>query len=411
MNIKTSILDFWLGHSLPKEHTTIKNYNPRDYFTKWLWQPIKRHVARLYLMYLRKTSSIMVIGITGSAGKTTTKEMLAAILRLRGNSVYSKDNIDPVYNIPNTIFKCNGETKFLILEMGVEYPGEMDFYLWMVKPDVGVITNIYPTHTEYFENEEGVLKEKSKLVKSISSGGIAVLNFEDGYLKRLNNKISAQIVWYGTGGSVLASSISYKGNRTQYVLSIRREVEMDIKITLPTMGQQFISNSLAAAAVSLAIGTKIQTIRKGLATYGLPPHRMAITKHSSGALIVDDSYNNNPVAAKEAISTFLRLSNKKKKVIVFGDMLELGKNEAKYHKAIGALLGKENLEKLICVGSVSRFTAEAAGKMLGEKRVVKVPTYKEAMVEVQPYLRSGYAILIKGSRSIKLDLLVSHIMG
>src|SRR3989344_2587811 len=140
---------------------------------KILIHPIKRRISKLYLIFLRRFFGLKVIGITGSAGKTSTKEMIISILSLKARTVASFANIDPVYNIPTTILRCTPLTKYLVLEMGVEYPNEMDFYLWLVKPDVGVITNIFPTHTLFLKDIEGVYKEKSKLIKNTK---IAILN-------------------------------------------------------------------------------------------------------------------------------------------------------------------------------------------------------------------------------------------
>lgn len=130
---------------------------------KTIYHPIKNLIANNYLFFLRKFTNIKVIAITGSAGKTTTKEMVTSILKQVAPTVWTKDNIDPVYNIPATILRCTPWTKYLILEMSVEYPGEMDFYLWLAKPDIGVITNIFPTHTEFFGDADGVLKVQSVL--------------------------------------------------------------------------------------------------------------------------------------------------------------------------------------------------------------------------------------------------------
>src|SRR4030042_677120 len=157
-------------------------------FSRWVIHPIKRRAARWYLRLLQKYSGIVVIGITGSAGKTTTKEMLFSILKKQDKTVCTRTYLDPVYNIPNTILTTPFGTKYLILEMGVEYPGEMDFYLWLAKPDIGVITNIFPTHTEFMGNIDGVFKEKGKLVLRLPKSGVAVLNSGDKKLKSLERR-------------------------------------------------------------------------------------------------------------------------------------------------------------------------------------------------------------------------------
>ncbi|NMD01040.1 MAG: hypothetical protein GYA62_15160, partial [Bacteroidales bacterium] len=156
MKKQNTFVQWWQTPEFPLIHLSDRT----SFIKKWFFHPIKRRVARLYLKILQSSTDIKVIGITGSAGKTTTKEVLASILKEDGKTVFSKENIDPIYNIPTTILKTPPSTKYLILEMGVEYLGEMDFYLWLAKPDVGIITNIFPTHLEFLKNVEGVMTEK-----------------------------------------------------------------------------------------------------------------------------------------------------------------------------------------------------------------------------------------------------------
>ncbi|MCX6705684.1 MAG: Mur ligase family protein [Candidatus Woesebacteria bacterium] len=324
---------------------------------KWIIHPIKRRVAKYYLFFLRRVTGLKVIGITGSAGKTTTKEMLASILKLNGKTVYTVANIDPVYNIPTTILKCTPRTKYLILEMGVEYPGEMDFYLWLAKPDVGVITNIYPTHTEFFGDIEGVLKEKSKLVKFLDKSGFAVLNKTNSRLKSLINKIEAKIIWFNG------------------------------------------ENSDAAKAVANIFGVSAENIEKGLKNYDKPRHRYEIIKHKSGAVIFDDSYNSNPEALLTTLKKFNQLAGKNKKIAVLGDMLELGKLEKSEHIRIGIEVKKYNFEKVFGVGkSVKYITSKIYNNAL------------DVLPELRPMLKKDVYVLIKGSRSIGLDQVVDKLV-
>ncbi|MEK7061319.1 MAG: Mur ligase family protein [Patescibacteria group bacterium] len=326
-------------------------------FKKWVIHPIKRRVAKYYLWFLRKFTSIKVIGITGSAGKTTTKEMLASILKLDEKTVYSFANIDPVYNIPTTILKCTLSTKYLILEMGVEYPGEMDFYLWLAQPDIGVITNIFPTHTEFLKDIEGVLEEKSKLIKSLSKNSFAVLNESDSRLKSLVNKTKAKIIWFNG------------------------------------------ENSDAARKVAEVFGVSPENIKKGLKNFDRPKHRYEIIIHKSGAIIFDDSYNSNPEALLVTLKKFNELAGNRIKIAVLGDMLELGKLEKSEHIRIGNEVKKYNFEKVFGVGkSVKYITSKIYDDAL------------DVLPELKTMLKKDIYILIKGSRSIGLDRLVEKLL-
>lgn len=369
--------------------------------------PIKRRIAKLYLFLLRKFFGLKVIGITGSAGKTTTKEMLASILKLQGKTVYTLANIDPIYNIPTTIFKCSPKTRYLILEMGVEYPGEMDFYLWLVKPDIGVITNIYPTHTLFFGDIGGVFKEKSKLVRNLSRDGFAILNRDNLLLKSLVNNINAKIFWFGNGSFVQAKNIILKGsNKTRFTLQIGK-TEMEAEI--PISGKQFVSNALAAVATAFSLGINFEKIVKGLGNFQLQEHRMKVIRQKSGVLVVDDTYNNNPSAAEETLKTFIEIAKERKKLVVMGDMLELGKLEKSEHIRLGKKISDLGIDFLIGVGKASQYMVEEAKENMGNGNVLWFEDKDSVLKHLKPFLNKNWAILIKGSRSIGLDEIVNRL--
>lgn len=374
---------------------------------KWLIHPIKRRIAKLYLLILRKFSGIRVIGITGSTGKTTTKEMLASILKLDGKTVYTIANIDPVYNIPTTILKCNLKTKYLILEMGVEYPGEMDFYLWLAKPDVGVITNISITHTLFFGSMEGVFKEKSKLVKSLSKDNWAVLNIEDERLRKLKGKILSKIIWYGESGFVKADNIKFGNNKnTEFNLHLGK---ISCKAAIPVYGKHFVTNALAASSAAFILGVGAEKIIKGLKDTHIEEHRMNIFTHKSQALIVDDSYNNNPFAANETLMAFKEIAGNRKKLIIMGDMLELGSLEKEEHIKLGKRIADIGANFVVGVGNASRYMVEEAQKVVGKKNILWLASKNDVNKHLKPFLNKDWAILIKGSRSVGLDEVVNKL--
>ncbi|HJY99046.1 MAG TPA: UDP-N-acetylmuramoyl-tripeptide--D-alanyl-D-alanine ligase [Patescibacteria group bacterium] len=370
------IIQWWVTPKMPSVHLGDKT----SLFKKWLIHPVKRRLARWYLVFLKRLGRIRVVAVTGSAGKTTVKEMLSSILAQDGETVYSKENIDPVYNIPSTILSATPSTKYLVLEMGVEYPGEMDFYLWLAKPDVAVITNIFPTHTEFLGNIEGVLKEKSKLALGIPPGGSVVLNAGDKLLVNLSKKLplNVKIIWF----------------------------ENDLS--------PFVGNANAAKAAAEAFSLSASEIRRGLEAYPNPPHRLEIIKHPSGAVILDDSYNSNPWAAITTLNYFndlVRKSRKKdvKKIAVLGDMLELGKFNEEGHRLLGRLVAKSGFTAVIGVGKSTSFILDEV-----KLKSKKTETYSfsdpfAALPIVRSYLDKNSFILVKGSRSIGLDKIVDKL--
>jgi len=411
MPISKKIIKWWVCSKLPDRHIfgNISGDGPKGSLRKWFFHPIKRRFAKYYLFVLKSIFGIKVIAITGSAGKTTTKEMLASILSCGGNVVSSYKNIDPIYNIPTTICKCRPSTKYLILEMGVEYPGEMDFYLWLAEPDLAVITNIYPTHTKFFGDTQGVFKEKRKLAEFIRSSGAVILNNENNYLTGLKNKVKGKVVLFGKGGNVTSSQEKIINGGTRFILSFNNP-KKNISLTIPIYGRQFVYDSLAASSVAKYLGFTLEDIKIGLEKYVPQEHRMTVFKHRSGATIIDDTYNNNPQAAIEALNSFTEFSGSKDKVVIFGDMLELGKLDKKYHEELGMVLAKSKLRKLICVGKSVVSTATVASEIMGKSKVDYIKDKDDTLKIIKPYLNSNTVILIKGSRSLKLDDLVSRIL-
>jgi UDP-N-acetylmuramoyl-tripeptide--D-alanyl-D-alanine ligase len=373
---------------------------------KWIIHPIKRRIAKFYLFVLRRFTGIKVIGITGSAGKTTTKEMLASILKLQGKTVYTLANIDPIYNIPTTILKCTPKTRYLILEMGVEYPGEMDFYLWLARPDVGVITNIYPTHTEFLGDVGGVFKEKSKLVMALSKDNWAILSIEDEKLKKMKGKLSSKIIWFGEDGFIKANNIKFANNSTEFDLYIGKN---NYKTSIPIYGRHFVANALAATATAFSLGINFEKIVKGLGNFQLQEHRMKVIRQKSGVLVVDDTYNNNPSAAKETLKTFIEIAKERKKLVVMGDMLELGKLEKSEHVRLGKKISDLGIDFLIGVGKASQYMVEEAKENMGNGNVLWLEDKDSVLKHLKPFLNKNWSILIKGSRSVGLDEVVNRL--
>ena len=336
----------------------------KHFLPHWAIHPIKRRLARWYLRVLQKFTNITVIGVTGSAGKSTTVQMIASVLRTKARTIATPPSIDPIYNVPNTILKCPPNAKFLILEMSVEYPGEMDYYLWLARPDMGLITNIFPTHTEFLINEEGVLKEKRKLTSRLRLGGIAVLNKKDERLKNLPVKHGVKVVWFDG------------------------------------------DNANAARAVGKIFEVSKEDIEAGIKNYERPKHRLTLIKLASGATLLDDSYNANPEAVLATLRYFNKLAGKKPKIAVLGDMLELGKLEESEHRRVGSEAAKLNFEVVIGVGKAVKYLEEEARRHSTKIRTYLLSDQSQVLPVLGPLITKDTFILVKGSRSLGLDKLV-----
>ncbi len=396
----------WFG-PIPDKHLKVTQRTPKEYLLKFLVHPVKRRVAKYYLVFLRKVFGLKVIGITGSAGKTTTKEMTASILKRVSRTSFSYANIDPVYNIPSTILRCTPFTRFLVLEMGVEFPGEMDYYLWLAKPDIALITNVYPTHTEFLKNVGGVAKEKGKIAKALRANNFVILNKESQVLKEISKTIKAKIVWYGKEGDIRAEKARLKDDTsTEFTLVVGKN---KLVVRLPVVGEQFVSNALGASAIGYCLKVTPQEIKVGLENFKPLEHRMAIHLLKSGAILLDDTYNNNPEAAKEALKTLKSIAGKRKMVVVIGDMLELGDLGLSAHRELGRLIGSLGVSNVIGVGPASYELVKTAKEDLGDN-ATWVSKMEEVLPLVKALLGKETVILIKGSRAIGLDRLVAKLI-
>lgn len=410
------LAQWWLTPKFPKKHIeNIRAYKPnglraslRNFYRTWILHPVKRRLAKYYLIFLKSVFGLKVIGVTGSAGKTTTKEMIVSILKTSGQTVYSYANIDPVYNIPTTILRCKPSTKYLVLEMGIEFPGEMDFYLWMAEPDIGVLTNINATHVEFMGSIEGVAREKGKLVKALNRNGVAVLNSLDNYSKEISKGLRTNIVWYGEGSHISASNISQTSDlNTIFSLNYKENNKI---IQIPYLGKHFVHNALAGAAVAISLNLNLYQIKTGLENIEKPDHRMNKIESKKGYLIIDDTYNANPLAVKETISSFKEIKTKGKKIFVFGEMKELGTLANKSHKEIGRQISESDIDYLLCIGDLTKFTINEAIKYGFPKSRSYFGDYNIQIINrVKEIIKKNDSILIKGSRSMKLEEVVEAI--
>lgn len=409
--VNSRLLRWWVTPKLPNRHIEgpLESGDPWRVIVTFFVHPIKRRIARLYLRILKRLFGLRVIGITGSAGKTTTKEMLGSILKRVGKTVVTRANIDPVYNIPTTILKCRPNTEFLLLEMGVEFPGEVGFYLWLADLDVAIITNIYKTHTQFFGSENGVYNEKSQILSALDKDDFVVLNAESKYFNKLKRSTSARKVSFGSGSDFSYHDIKVvNGYRTQFNLKVGEE---DVKVTIPVLGKQFVENAAAAAAAADCLGANLKDIKFGLESYVPVQHRMQVMDIKNGNIVVDDSYNNNPAAAIRAIDVLVNNFGSKKKILIFGEMLELGQNEEKEHLSIGKTIARKNVDYLVAVGFLAKFTYEEFRRIKGKDKAFWCKDYQCVLNTLLHKIKPENAvILIKGSHKLQLEYVSEALM-
>lgn len=392
-----SLLRLWTG-PLPAEE--LFPDRKVHFFIHWIAHPFKRRIAKIYLWYLRRFHNLKVVTLTGSVGKTTTTGMLFSVLSQTGSTIKTADSVTSTYNIPSTILKCRPRTRFLILEMGVEYLGDMDFYNWLVTPDIAAITGIYLTHTSFLGSLDAVATEKSKILKFAP---VAVLNADDPLCLSI---VHSNIHYFGFSPKADYARI----HSSTITPNLNTFVDLEIEgsrfpVTLPLLGSHFATNAAAAAAIASLLGCPPGLISSGLSEYRLPPHRLQPVRLPSGLLFLDDTYNASPQAAFASLDTLLFLARllNKTPVFVFGQMNELGQYEQPAHAEIGEYIRKNDIRYLFAIGPATDHTIKAAHT--GHR----YPNLASLESDLRHFLRPSHIVLFKSSRSWHMDQLVENL--
>jgi len=368
------------------------------------------HKIRTFLAknWIKWNPQAEIVGITGSVGKTTTKEAIVKVLGERFQVVGSKDNLDPVFNIPLTLFKVRPWIKKVVLELGIRFPGEMDFYLSLFRPKVGVLTSIYWSHTEFLGDLKGVINEKGKLLEALPKDGWAVLNDDDQYIKEMAKKTKAKIFWFGTHPHCQVQIVDFihqglKGS--EFILKIGKK---NVPIKWKLIGEHNTLAAAAAASVGILAGLELNEIKDGLEKLEPQPHRLNVVSGPNGSFILDDSYNSSPQAVFVALETLRSLSHKSKAVAVLGDMLELGNYSEEAHRQVGQKIVQENVDYLFTLGDYAKIIADEA-KKFGAKNVIIAKNQTEIRDKIRKLVGQNDLILVKGSRAVNLDQLVNNL--
>lgn len=356
--------------------------------------------------FLRGRSQTTFIGITGSNGKTTTKEMLASILNRMGKTLATRGNLNNHLGLPLTLSRLEPDHRFAVLEMGTSRPGDIAFLAEMGRPQVAVITNIGKAHLEGLGSQEGILKEKQALFAALPPDGTAVINQDDKLLAAAASSLTCKKIFFGLTAlaDVRAESIVEAEDGTRFTLNIRGE---RANVWIPLPGQFQVMNALAAAAVAHAVGASMEDIVKGLTSFQPVAMRMQVLKHPSGALLINDAYNANPSSMRASITSFCRGYTKNARWLVLGDMRELGGSARDEHRSLGVWLASQPLERIFLYGRDTRFVLEGLNSMTRSARVDRYRKKRLLLAELQKSIGGKPVILFKASRGMKLEQLIT----
>ncbi len=360
-------------------------------------------------IFNRKRANLPVIAITGSNGKTTTRTMTATVLSRRFNTLAAEASFNNEIGVPLTLLRLNHQHECIVLELGMNHPGEIRRLARLCLPDVGVITNIGPAHLEGLGTLENIAKAKGELLSEIKSTGTAVLNADDHRLMSLAQNIPTKTLLFGTASSsaqIRAKNIKMQERQTIFTLIFPSD---EISIKLNTPGAFMVSNALAAAAAGYQMGVPPVEIKKGLEAFQAVKGRMRIAASAKGIHIIDDTYNANPDSMKAAINTLASLKGNQRAVLVIGDMLELGRHASALHSEIGALAGRQKLARLYITGEFASVVARSVLKQGLQASSVIVGSRSRIIEDLRNWLKPGDWVLVKGSRGMGMEKIVMGI--
>jgi UDP-N-acetylmuramoyl-tripeptide--D-alanyl-D-alanine ligase len=347
----------------------------------------------------RRSLSLKVLAITGSNGKTSTKDFAASVLARRFQVTKTEGNFNNHVGLPRTILEATSRDEVAVWEIGMNHPGEIAALSKIAAPDAAIITNIGVAHIEFMGSREAIATEKGSLVEAVAPQGTVILNADDPFSERIARRTRAKIVLAGTtGGAVRAIEIRQSAEGSEFTIV---EGAHRCRAQLPVAGSHMVQNALLAVAAGRAFGLSIEECAAGLASAPLTKARLQI-KEVAGVQFLDDSYNANPDSMKAALRTLVELDIEGKRIAVLGEMRELGAESDRGHREVGQSAATLGVNQLITIGNTAKLIAEGA-RTAGLDKVSSARSTAEAAKLLGEIAEPGDLVLIKGSRAARTE--------
>lgn len=371
-----------------------------------------RALGALAAAWRRRLPALKAVCITGSTGKTSTKELIAEVLAIAGPTLKTEGNFNNEVGVPLTLLRLREEHRYAAIECGMNHLGEIARLAQWADPDVAIVTNIGPVHLEGCGSLDGVAHAKGELFHALRDGGVAVANADDPRVMAQAKLSRRKLVTFGAsyGSDVRLLSAHHGGPGLRVELQLGGERRM---LELKLIGTHNGHNAASAAAVGVALGIDPESILRGLANATTPGRRMRPVQLPDGALLIDDCYNANPSSTKAALLTLTHLvKGKGRAIAVLGDMLELGPTELDLHRDVGRFAAGAGLSLLVCFGSRARALGEGAEEAgLPAKHIEYTDDPAEAVRLVQSRVRPEDVVLVKGSRGMRMERISDSLAG
>jgi len=356
--------------------------------------------------YYRQLFDVKVIGITGSYGKTSTKDLMAAVLAEKYNVVKTFANHNNEIGLPLTIFDIDDGTDVVVLEMGMDRRGEISRLSKIARPDYAVITIIGVAHIENLGSQEEIFNAKSEIFDYLATDGKIFLNGDDDFLNRYRGRANTTFYGYGADNAYRASDAQDNGlSGLQYTATLRSGEKVDISV--PSPGMPMVMNSLVAAALGDEFGLSAAQITAGISKYTPSGMRMSIIDTPGGVKIIADCYNASPASVKAALDVLNRAEGNT--IAILGDMLELGEASSDMHYDTGATAARLGTGTIVCVGENSQHTYEGALSIDSDSRIIYFANKDECIAQLPILVKAGDTVLVKASRGKRFEDIVDHL--
>ncbi|MDR1397940.1 MAG: UDP-N-acetylmuramoyl-tripeptide--D-alanyl-D-alanine ligase [Desulfarculales bacterium] len=361
----------------------------------------------------RREHSLRVLALTGSTGKTTAKEMLAAVLSRRYQVLKTEGNFNNLIGLPLTLLRLDETHNAAVLEMGMSVSGEIARLTRIADPDVAVITNIGPAHMASMGSVRNIAKAKVELWENMDSAAQAVINIDDPFLKPWRNKLKGRALTFGSGkeAEIYSSQLKVKGVKQNFLLHLPGAQPLEVTLSVP--GAHNVCNALAAAAAAFSLGINGEEIAQGLSGYQGIKGRLRLQRAAVGALVLDDTYNANPASMAAALDTLAQMvsvagEEPRRPVAVLADMLELGPESAGFHYELGRKAALSGCRLLFTYGPEARHTDQGA-REAGLAESGNFQELTELKAALKKHLRPGDIVLVKGSNAMGMERVVDFL--
>jgi UDP-N-acetylmuramoyl-tripeptide--D-alanyl-D-alanine ligase len=357
-------------------------------------------LAALARATVERLPDLTIVGLTGSSGKTTTKDYVGQLLGRLGPTIAPAGSLNNELGFPYTVLQVNESTRFLVLEMGARGVGHIRYLTGIARPNVGVVLNVGAAHIGKFGSVEGTAQAKGELVEALPLDGVAVLNADDTLVAGMAARTNARVLLAGesSNAAVRASDVTLdEAGRPRYTL---HAAGFSQEVQLAVAGRHQVANTLAAAAVALCLGMPFEDLVTALGEIGIvSSRRMDVFARPDGVTVIDDSYNANPSSTAAALHALVAMANGKRRVAVLGYMAELGDHERAGHEEVGRLAAELGVERVVAVADNARPVLDGANGVDGWTGEAVFAADQAAAIDiVQSDLRAGDVVLVKGSR-------------